>query len=147
MLFYLWLISDSMTLRCILESSNRMCDGRKGVLNHLLTRPFGWRWQLLAAKELGWSVTFHQFREFQFHLRQFNQRVRHNSDCLRPFNLQRVSVSLSASSVSNRWLCKSVSVFFMETPQFALQGCIEPDDAGQLRRVVVNGVAPHQLAA
>jgi hypothetical protein len=43
MLFYLWLISDSLTFRCILESSNRMCDGRKGVLNHLLTRPFGWR--------------------------------------------------------------------------------------------------------
>lgn len=90
MLFYLWLISDSMTFRCILESSNRMCDGRKGVLNHLLTRPFGWRWQLLEAKELGWSVNFHQFRELQFHLRQFNQRVRHTSDCLRPFNLQRV---------------------------------------------------------
>jgi hypothetical protein len=57
------------------------------------------------------------------------------------------SVSLSASSVSNRWLCKSLSVFFMETPQFARQRCIEPDDAGQFRRVVVNGVVSHQLAA
>jgi hypothetical protein len=38
-------------------------------------------------------------------------------------------------------------LFFTASPQLPLQSCAESDDIDELWRVVVNGVAPHQLAA
>src|SRR5258708_6710134 len=56
------------------------------------------------------------------------------------------SLSLSASRVSERWLRRSVILFFM-LPQLPLQGSRELDDFGQFFREVMDCVARHQSLA
>src|ERR1700678_164541 len=57
-----------------------------------------------------------------------------------------LSGSLSASMVSNRWLRRSVILFFIDFPYLALERGSESDDLGQLWRIVVNRIATHQLS-
>src|ERR1035441_7968640 len=57
-----------------------------------------------------------------------------------------LSGSLSASMVSNRWLRRSVILFFIDFPYLALERGSESDDLGQLWRIVVDRIAPHQLS-
>src|SRR5579883_879274 len=58
-----------------------------------------------------------------------------------------LSGSLRASIVSKRWLRRSLILFFIGSPDPALQRGAKPDDLGEVRRQTVDGVPPHQFAA
>src|SRR5689334_19045136 len=60
------------------------------------------------------------------------------------------SSSLSASSVSNRWLRRSSTLFFMSLrplPDLSLERAERPDGVSERFRKRVNGIAPHQIRA